>query len=78
MIPTAFQSANKLLAVETRAKTLAIYRSLLRSCQSFTYKNTMKRIITEKFKANRHMTSRPQVLKMLQEADKVCLQFLYL
>jgi hypothetical protein len=33
----------------------------------------MKQAIREKFQANKHNTSRTQVLELIKEADKVCL-----
>ncbi|KAI8090105.1 uncharacterized protein B0P05DRAFT_529348 [Gilbertella persicaria] len=68
-LATAFQSLNKKLAYETRVYTLGLYRSLLRSSEQYR-QNSIKQEVREKFKKNKHNTSRSQVLCLLQEADK--------
>ncbi|KAG1058022.1 hypothetical protein G6F43_000180 [Rhizopus delemar] len=68
---TAFQSTHVALTQQTRQATLGLYRSLLRSSKKYEQNDKIKNIIQQKFRANRHITSRPKVLELLSEANKI-------
>ncbi|KAI8331447.1 hypothetical protein EDC96DRAFT_527175 [Choanephora cucurbitarum] len=65
---TAFLSFNKKLIAESRACTLGLYRSLLRTGQHYPYK--IKQTIRTRFRESVHVTSRHQSLLLMQEAEK--------
>ncbi|KAI7892022.1 uncharacterized protein EV154DRAFT_419243 [Mucor mucedo] len=67
----AFQSTRKSLVEETRLKTLNLYRSLLRSSEKYQHASVLQDLIRDRFKKNKHNTSRPKVFELLVEGDQV-------
>ncbi|CEG72275.1 hypothetical protein RMATCC62417_07858 [Rhizopus microsporus] len=67
----AFRSANTALSHQTRVATLGLYRSLLRASEKYEQHSVISNAIREQFKANRHVTSRPRVLELLEQANKI-------
>ncbi|GAA5810799.1 hypothetical protein MFLAVUS_004226 [Mucor flavus] len=66
----AFQSTRKSLVAETRLKTLDLYKSLLRSSEKYQHADVLQKVIRNRFKQNKHNTSRSRVLQLLTEAEK--------
>ncbi|KAG1473383.1 hypothetical protein G6F56_000977 [Rhizopus delemar] len=68
---TAFRSINTSLTKQTRIATLGLYRSLLRSSKKYESHESMKKIIQQKFRTHRYITSRPKVLELLSEGNQI-------
>ncbi|OBZ82552.1 hypothetical protein A0J61_09402 [Choanephora cucurbitarum] len=67
---TAFLSFNKKLVAESRACTLGLYRSLLKTGQQYPYAHKIKQEIRQRFRESVHTTSRQRSLLLMQEAEK--------
>ncbi|KAJ8660207.1 hypothetical protein O0I10_004067 [Lichtheimia ornata] len=70
---TAFQGVKPSIVKEARSATLDLYRSLLKAAAQFPESHQryfLRETVRERFRFHRHETSRPRVLRCLQEGSK--------